>query len=326
MKMFAYNVREDEEAFFRQYAQTYGIEIETSPGTPDRKSAWLAKGYDCVSVITTAITADILDVWNACNVRCISTRTIGFDHIDCKYARELGMAISNVTYSSASVADYTVMLALMACRKMNVILKRFIGQDYSLKGVRGRELHNMTVGVVGTGKIGEAVIERLRGFGCSILAYDILEKESLREKADYVSFEELMRCSDLITFHAPATERSYHMIHQGNINMLKEGVILVNTARGTIIETEALLQGLESGRIGGAALDVVENEMGIYYKDFKDTVIGHREMAILSAMPNVIMTPHTAFFTDQAVSDMVENSIKSCVLEYDGETNPWRVI
>lgn len=326
MKMMAFNVREDERDFFLKYAKKYGLELEITPLIATEENAAMAKGCDCISTITTGkVTEDILKIWKACGVHTVSTRSIGFDHIDLDAAKRLNITISNVSYSSASVADYAVMMLLMACRKMNLVMKRYIGQDYSLSGVRGKDLCSMTVGVVGTGKIGEEVIKRLKGFGCKVLAYSVHQKESVKENADYVSLKELFAKCDAITLHTAATRATYHMVNRDTLKMMKDGVILVNTARGSVIDSEALIEGLESGKVGAAALDVVDNEMTVYYRDMKGCVTGHRDMAILSSMPNVIMTPHTAFFTDQAISDMVENSIKGCLAELNGTENPWKV-
>ena len=259
-------------------------------------------------------------------IRTISTRTVGYDHIDLDYARKLGITISNVSYTPHTVAEYTVMTILMTIRKMKTILTRYQVQDYSLLEVRGRELRNMTVGVVGIGKIGEMVIQNLSGFGCKILAYDPYEKESVKHYADYVDLDGIWKSSDIITFHTPAVESTYHMVNQESLKKMKKGVMLINMARGSLIDTDALVEALESGKVAAAALDVIENEGKIYYKDYKYTVTANHDMAILSTMPNVLMTPHTAFFTDEAVSDMIEYSLESCKAEIMGANNPRRII
>lgn len=325
MKIAAYNCRKDEEALFHYFADKMGISLIITSETPTLKNADLARDCQAVSVITTEIDGDLIEAWHEYGVRAISTRTVGFEHVDYKRASQLGISVSNVAYSPNTVAEYAVMSILMAVRKMKAILNRSIGQDYSLDGVRGREISRMTIGVVGTGRIGETVIQNLSGFGCGILAYDLTEKESVKTYARYVPLEQIWRDSDVITLHTPATEDTYHLINGAAISRMKDGVVIVNTARGTLIDTSAFIHALEMGKIGAAALDVVEHEMGIYYKDFKYKPIAHHEMAILSAMPNVLMTPHTAFFTDEAVSDMIELSLKSCAASAEGKENPWRV-
>lgn len=323
--MAVYSCRPDEAELFEKFGKQYGIENVISSQAPSMENVDLAEGCEAVCVITTLVGRDLIDRWHTYGVKVISTRTVGYEHIDYLYAGELGIEVSNVSYTPHTVAEYTVMTILMTIRKMKAIVTRYIGQDFSLSSVRGRELCRMTVGVVGTGRIGETVIRNLSGFGCKILAYDLYEKESVKSYAQYVDLETLWKEADLITLHAPATDESYHMINEHSIAMMKDGVMIVNMARGTLIETQSLIQALETGKIGAAALDVIENEGKIYYKDFKYTPVGHHEMAILQAMPNVLMTPHTAFFTDEAVSDMIAYAMSSCLASVRGEENPFRV-
>ncbi|HJB06394.1 MAG TPA: lactate dehydrogenase [Candidatus Enterocloster faecavium] len=325
MKMMAFSCRQDEMEFFRQFGEQYGVEVETTKEAPCMENAELLKGCQAACVLTTPVDAQLIDQWHQYGVQLISTRTVGFEHVDYRHAAKLGIAVTNATYTPDTVAEYTIMTILMAIRKMKIILNRYIGQDFSLRNVRGRELGPMTVGVVGTGRIGQRVIELLGGFGCEILAYDLEHKEEVRRLARYVSLETIWEECDLITFHTPATEETCHMVNRHTIGQMKDGVVLINMARGSIIDTEALIEGLETGKVGAAALDVVENEGSIYYKDFKDRPVCCREMSILSAMPNVLMTPHTAFFTQEAVSDMVECAMLSCARLKAGEKDPLRV-
>ena len=325
-KIAVYNYRDfDEAAYFEKFAEPYGAEIVICHEAPNPENARLAEGCDGVSVITTAITEDIIKVWKEMGVRHISTRTIGYDHVDLDAAKKYGITVSNVAYSTGSVADYAVMLILMALRKMKMIMKRADGLDYSLKGSIGRQIGDLTVGVIGTGKIGEHVIRNLSGFGCRILANDPYEKESVKQYAEYVDRETLFAQCDVITFHVPAVEGTHHIVCKETLEKMKDGVVLVNTFRGSVINTMDLIDALECGKVGAAALDVVENELGIFYGDYKYTVIGHREMSILKDMPNVLMLPHMAFYTENAVSDMVEHSIASIVAEAKGEASKFRV-
>ena len=313
MKIAVYNCREDEASLFKTYGKEYDVELSLSPLPPTPETASFAEGCDAVDIITTPVGRELIDIWHSYGIKAIATRTVGYEHVDYKYAAELGISVSNVSYTPHTVAEYTVMAMLMSIRKMKTILTRYMGQDFSLKDIRGKELCNMTVGVIGTGKIGETVIKNLSGFGCRILAYDIYQKDSVKALAEYCDLDTLYRESDLITLHTPATEETCHMINKKTIHSMKDGVILINMARGVLIETADLIEALESGKVSAAALDVVEGESAIYYKDFKYKPVGHHEMAILQAMPNVLMTPHTAFFTDEAVGDMVRYSIEHCV-------------
>lgn len=321
MKIAAYNYRDfDEAKYFEKFGKEYGVEIVPIRETPSIENAAMAAGCEGVSVITQPVGRDLIQEWSKVGVKHISTRTIGYDHIDVEAAKELGILVSNVTYSTGSVADYTVMLILMALRRMKSVMKRAEGMDYSLRESIGREIADLTVGVVGTGKIGTHVLRNLSGFGCELLAYDPYENEQAAALARYVSLEELMQKADVITFHTPATPSSFHMVNADTLKSMKDGVVIINTARGSIIDTPAFIDALESGKVGAAALDVIENELGIFYGDYKYKVIGHREMSILKDLPNVLMLPHMAFYTENAISDMVEHSIVH-ILNGDGNVS-----
>lgn len=334
MKILAYSHRDDETEFFKKFSKKYNVEVTLTSKEPNMETANLAKGFDCISIITTNISGDLLKKFKKNGVKFISTRTIGYDHIDIKKAEEIEMHVGNVNYSTDSVADYTIMMILMATRKMKLIMEKSSVQDFSLEGVQGRELHNLTVGVIGTGRIGKTVIKHLRGFECNILAYDIYQNNEIENlkalrnniQIKYTGFEDLIRYSDIITMHMPATEDNYHLINKETISRMKNNVFIINTSRGSLINTEDFIEAIENKKIGGAALDVIEKEAGLYYNDLKGQILRNNDLAILKSFPNVIVTPHTAFYTDQAVSDMVENSIKSCIAFMNGEDNPWQVI
>ncbi|MGN0143396.1 MAG: D-isomer specific 2-hydroxyacid dehydrogenase family protein [Clostridium sp.] len=326
MKILAYSHRKDETAYFKKFSEKYNVELILTEYGPNMENADLSKGVDYVSIITTPINEELLKKFKENGVKFISTRTIGYDHIDVESAKKLGIHIGNVTYSPNSVADYTIMMILMAVRKMKLILERSNTQDYSLNMVQGRELQNLTVGVIGTGKIGETVIKHLSGFGCRILANDIFEKDTVKKYAEYKSLDYVIKNSDIITLHMPATDENYHLINKESIKNMKDNVYIINTSRGSLINMDDFIEGIENKKIAGAALDVIENESSLYYNDLKGQIINNRQLAILRSFPNVLITPHTAFYTDQAVSDMVENSIKSIVLFDKKEENPWQVI
>lgn len=325
MKMAVYSCRPDERGLFEKYGKELGVDLVFSSRRADLANAALAEGCQGVSVITKPVSRELIDLWHGYGVKVISTRTVGYEHVDYRYAAKLGIGVSNVSYTPHTVAEYTVMAILMTIRKMKTILTRYMVQDFSLEQVRGRELCHMTVGVIGTGQIGETVIRNLSGFGCRILAYDIAEKDSVRAWGEYVPLETLYRESDIITLHTPATEQTMHMINEESIGAMKDGVCIINMARGSLIDTDALIRGLESGKVGAAALDVIEKEGEIYYKDFKYAPAGHHQMAVLQSMPNVLMTPHTAFFTNEAVGDMIRYSIESCLNTAMGRPDRFRI-
>jgi D-specific alpha-keto acid dehydrogenase len=199
-------------------------------------------------------------------VRYISTRSAGYNHIDLAAAEHLGIAVENVAYSPASVADYTLMLMLMVVRHAKSTVLRSQAHDYRLSEIPGRELRDMTIGVVGVGRIGTEVIERLRSFGSRVLACDRHAEPSL----DCVSLDALLAQSDVVTLHTPLTSETHHLLDRQRIWQMKPGAFVINTGRGSLLDTEALLNALESGRLGGAALDVLEGEEGIFYYDQRE--------------------------------------------------------
>lgn len=325
MKILVYSHRSDETDYFKKFGEKYKVEIVLCEKEPNMKSAELAEGFDCISIITTIIPEELVEKFYRVGVKFISTRTIGYDHINIEKAKELGIHIGNATYSPNSVADYTIMLILMTIRKVKLIMEKSNVQDYSLNGVQGKELPNLTVGIVGTGRIGQTVIKYLSGFGCRILAHDIYISESVKPYAEYVDLDTLLKDSDVITLHTPALDNNYHMINKNSIKKMRDGVFIINTARGSLINTDDLIEAIEEKKIGGVALDVIENEANIYYRDLKSEILRNKDLAILKSFPNVILTPHTAFYTNQAVSDMIENSIKSCILFLENKENPWEI-
>ena len=326
MKIFAYALREyDELKYFKEICEEYGIDGDCTSDYPSLENACLAEGHECVSIITNPMNPELLDKFYSLGVRYISTRSIGYEHIDVAYANKIGMKISNITYEPGGVADYTIMLMLMACRNMQYIMDRARLQDYSLKGKIGKELNQCTVGIIGTGKIGEAVIRELQGFGCRILAYDVYQKESVRAIAEYTDLNTIYRESDIISLHVPGSQFNYHMISANEIGKMKDGVIIVIAARGLVVDTSALIDALKSGKVGYAALDTFEHEAGLYYLNLEGEPLTHPDLALLRTMPNVLLSPHMAFYTEQAVRNMVRYSILGLMKFSAGEENPFEV-
>ncbi|WP_405059349.1 D-isomer specific 2-hydroxyacid dehydrogenase family protein [Kribbella sp. NBC_01505] len=314
-----YSCEPDEAALFQELAARFGVQPTTTPAAVTEATIDLVSGNRCISVGHKArITNATLLALSRAGVTYISTRSIGYNHLDVNYAESLGIAVQNVAYSPDSVADYTVMLMLMAIRNAKPMLKRVDLHDYRLTDIRGRELRDLTVGVIGTGRIGAAVMDRLRGFGCQVVAYDT----NPRTSADYVPLAELLRISDVVTLHTPLTDETNHLLDRSRIEQLKYGAYVVNTGRGALLDTEALVESLECGRLGAAALDVLEGEEGIFYADRRDRPLESHLLSRLQKLPNVIVSPHTAFYTDHALSDTVENSIINC-LKHESRKREW---
>lgn len=313
MKICFYALREfDELHFCREMKEKYKIDFVYSTEYPNEKNISLATGCDGVSCTPCDMSAKVLKSFHDVGVKYILTRSIGYDHIDLKAARELGMKVDNVTYTPTGVADYAIMLMLASVRRLAHILKRAELQDYSLKNKLGRDFSVCTVGIMGTGKIGKTVLKHLSGFGCNLLAYDIYEDDEVKKYARYVSLNELLSQSDIISLHMNANEKNYHIIDMAAISKMKDGAYIINTARGKLIDSEALIHGIETGKLGGAALDVLEFENGLYYYNLMGEVMVNPKLALLRSFPNVILTPHTAFYTAEDVREMVEGNFKSC--------------
>jgi D-specific alpha-keto acid dehydrogenase len=314
-----FGCEQDEADLFRQLAPRFGVTPIITEEAVCEANSDFASGNRCVSVgHKTQITNPTLLALGRSGVEYISTRSIGYNHLDLAYAESVGISVENVSYSPDSVADYTLMLMLMAVRQAKSTLSRTAVHDYRLTDVRGKELRDLTIGVIGTGRIGAAVIDRLRGFGCRVLAYDNRPLTS----ADYVPLDELLRLSDIVTLHTPLTADTHHLLNRQRIEQLKSGAFIVNTGRGALIDTEALVGALENGRLGGAALDVVEGEEGIFYADRRNESIEDKLLLRLHELPNVLITPHTAYYTDHALRDTVENSIINC-LKFEHRKQQW---
>ena len=326
MRLFVYSMRTfDELPFFEKFCAKYNVEYDYTTETPCLENLDMAAGYDVVDVITTVFDKPMLKKLHDLGIKWIATRTIGYDHIDVEYAKELGLGVIHISYSPNSVADYTIMMMLMGCRKMKHIMERAAIQDYTLKGKLGRELPDCTVGIIGTGRIGRTVIRHLSGFGCKMLAYDLYENDEVKQYAQYTDLEPLYKECDIITLHAPATEDNYHMIGTDAIAKMKQDVIIINCARGALIDTDALIDGIESGKVGFAGLDVVEHESGLYYFYRMGEPLHNPRLAILRSYSNVVVSPHTAFYTDEAVANMAENSIIGAIKFMNGEDTPYLV-
>jgi D-specific alpha-keto acid dehydrogenase len=305
-----YGCEQDEAALFREMAPRYGVLPTISDAAVSDANLELALGNRCISVgHKTQISGSILLALRQAGVRYVSTISAGFNHIDVQCAQSLGISVENVAYSPDSVADYTLMLMLMAMRNAKSTISRAQAYDFRLNDVRGKELRDMTVGVIGTGRIGAAVIDRLRGFGCRVLAYDLCPKTA----ADYVPLDVLLQQSDVVTLHTPCNADTRHLLNRQRVGQMRHGAFIVNTGRGSLLDTEALLSALETGQLGGAALDVLEGEEGVFYSDHRQRSIENQLLVRLQRLPNVLITPHTAYYTDHALSDTVENTLRNCL-------------
>jgi D-specific alpha-keto acid dehydrogenase len=310
MGITIYGCGQAEAVLFREMAPCFGVVTTVTDAGVSAANLELASGNRCISVgHKHRISSSILLALRQAGVRYISTRSVGYNHIDMEYAKSVGISVENVAYSPDSVADYTLMLMLMAVRHAKSTVSRAQAHDYRLNDVCGRELRDMTVGVIGTGRIGAAVVDRLRGFGCRVLANDRCPKTS----AEYVPLDELLQQSDIVTLHTPLHADTHRLLNRQRIEQMRRGAFIINTGRGSLLDTEALLAALQSGQLGGAALDVVEGEEGVFYSDHRRGPIESQLLLRLQQLPNVLITPHTAYYTDHALRDIVEKTLINCL-------------
>lgn len=315
----------DELPLCNEYCRKYNIDFVWTSKYPDSDNLSLAQGCDAVSIVPCEITHEYIDRLISYGVKYILCRSIGYDHLPLEYIKAKGLKVSTVSYPPDCVANYAIMLMLMTTRKMNQIMIRAAAQDYSLKGKVGKDLSDCTVGVIGTGSIGSTVIRHLSGFGCKVLAYNRKPDDRLKNLCNYVDLDTLYSESDVISLHVASNSDTYHIINENSINKMKKGVIIINTARGTLIDSTALIKNLKNGKIGAAGLDVIENENGLYYYNRGGDVIDNDELTMLRSFPNVIVTPHTAFYTETTVDNMVEKTFSAMKHYKDGLENPYEI-
>ena len=304
------------------YGDKYGVDITCYNHPLNEDNYELTKGFEAVSIVGgSPLQKDLLDKLASVGVKYISTRSIGYDHIDVNYAKSLGMRVANNAYSPSSVGDFAVTLMLMLTRKLPLMLSKSVSGDHSMNGVKGVEMHNLTIGIIGGGKIGRVVAKRCYGFDSKVLIYDKYENEDTKKIASYVDLDTLLKESDIISVHVPYNQDTHHLIDETAINKMKDGVYIINTARGELISNQALIKGLLSGKIQGAGLDVMEQEQAMFRNTTCGKIFDRDDYYILRGLDNVILTPHKAFLTDEATNGMVENSITSLIDFIDGKEN-----
>ncbi|WP_068540483.1 NAD(P)-dependent oxidoreductase [Olegusella massiliensis] len=312
MKIVAFEVRADEQAEFARQAKLPDIELKLRSDALSADTLDACNGADAVLILGRMhYDEQLLAAIKARGVNCLVTRSIGMDHIDLDAAQRLGIAVSNISYAPDSVADFTIMLLLIALRKYKPALYRQNVNDYSLAGLQGRTLSSLTVGVIGAGRIGRAVLERLSGFGCKLLAYGPSGVRDVPAGVQAASLEDLLAQSDVVSFHVPLTSETQGMVDADFIARMRDGVVLVNTARGELMDVPSLIEGIETGKIGALAMDVFTNEGSIYHHSLVNDIVANRDMAYLRQFPNTVLTQHMAFYTEQAVGEMVSHAIEA---------------
>ena len=307
----------DKESFDKYVSEDVSITYHDTKLS--EKTVDLANGYDAVCVfVNDDVNARVIDKLYSFGVKIIALRCAGYNNVDLKQAFGKIHVVHVPAYSPYAVAEHAMALLLTSIRRIHKAYIRTKDYNFSLEGLTGFNLYGKTVGVIGTGKIGRIFIYICRGFGMNVLAYDKYPNPEVAAK--YVSLEELYKESDVISLHCPLTDETHHMINAKGIEQMKKGVVLINTSRGALIDTEALLEGIKSRKVGAACLDVYEEEGNIFFKDYSGHIIDDEILARLISMPNVIVTSHQAFLTQEALSNIAEttiNNVKS-YFEKDG--------
>lgn len=274
----------------------------------------LARGCAAVCVfVNDCVDAEVLQLLADQGTRLVATRSTGYNHIDAVAAGRLGMAVVRVSdYSPYSVAEFAVGLLLAVNRKIARASMRTREGNFELEGLMGFDLHGKTVGVIGTGKIGSLFARIMLGFGCTVLDHDKhLDPAFEQLGGRYVPVRELLAGSDVISLHCPLTEETHHIVDAASLSHIKRGAILVNTSRGGLVDTEAAVQALKSGQLGGLAIDVYEQEASLFFQDLSSTIITDDVIQRLVSFPNVIVTGHQAFFTVEAIGQIMATTVDS---------------
>lgn len=274
----------------------------------------LAEGQDAVCVfVHDRVDAGVLEQLAAYGCRLVAIRAAGYNNVDLKAAERVGIEVVRVpAYSPDGVAEFTVGLMMTLNRGMHRAHDRIRRGNFSLDGLMGFNMAGKTVGVVGTGKIGQSVASILRGFRCKVIAYDVHEVDSMKEAGvTYTDLETLLSTADIITLHVPLLEQTRHLVNRESIRHMKKGVMLINTSRGELIHTGDVVEGLKSGKVGSLGMDVYEDEEGIFFEDHSNSIVADDLLMRLTTFPNVILTSHQAFFTREAMENIVQRTLGS---------------
>lgn len=268
----------------------------------------LAGGYDAVIVfVNDDVSADVIKKLHFLGVKLIALRCAGFNNVDLKAAKGKLPIIHVPAYSPHAVAEHAMGMLLTSIRRIHKAYIRSKDFNFSLNGLTGFNLNGKTVGIVGTGKIGRVFADICSGFGMNVLAYDLYPDNSLG--VTYTSLEEIFEKSDIISLHCPLTKENRHMINEDTISKMKKGVVILNTSRGSLIDAEALLEGIKSKRVGAACLDVYEEESDLFFEDHSGRIVHDDILARLISMPNVLITSHQAFLTEEALKNIAETTL-----------------
>ena len=316
MKVAFFDAKPYDKPSFEKYGAEKEIKFKYFETKLNEDTAELAHGFDAVcAFVNDTINSAVIDKLCEMNVQVIALRCAGFNNVDMKYAHGKIHVLRVPAYSPYAVAEHTMAMLLTSIRRIHKAYIRTKDFNFSLNGMTGFDLHGKTVGVIGTGRIGRVFIDICRGFGMNILAYDKYPAEGLDngDTIRYVGLNELLAHSDIISLHCPLTDETEHIIDEESINKCKTGVVIINTSRGALVDAEALLNAIKSRKVGAACLDVYEEESDLFFEDYSGHIVEDDTLARLISMPNVIVTSHQAFLTEEALSNIAETTINNLV-------------
>ena len=324
MKILFYGTASyDRDSFETELKDFPDIRIDFLEANLNPFTATFAKGYDAICAFVNADAgAMTLEILNGFGIKLVLMRCAGFDAVNVAMAKDLGMTVTRVpAYSPEAIAEHAMGLALCANRRIHKGYIRIRENNFSLEGLVGETLYGKTAGIIGTGRIGAALCRICKGFGMTVIGADLYPNQSLIDQGvidEYVSNDELYARADLISLHAFLNNESYHMINDDTIAKMKTGVIFVNTGRGALVDSNALIRGIRSGKIGAAGLDVYEEENANVYQDRADQILGSSITSRLCSFPNVVMTSHQAFFTREALAQIAQVTLQNAQAYADG--------
>lgn len=315
MKIAFFDSHKFEKSVFEKTNGSFGYEIVFFEHRLEKETAILARGFDVVcSFVNDKLDRDTLTTLKQIGVRLIALRSAGFNHVDLTAAKELSLPVVRVPeYSPFAVAEHAVALLLTLNRKIHRSYLRVKELNFSLEGLVGVDLHGKTVGVVGVGRIGAIFSKIMRGFGCKVLLNDLSPDNNLANQlgARYVALDEIFKESDIISLHVPLNSSTRYLINQESLQKMKTGVLLINTGRGALINTKDLIQSLKQGHLGGAGLDVYEEEEKVFFVDHSEEILQDDVLARLLTFPNVLITSHQAFLTQEALQNIAQTTLKN---------------
>lgn len=324
MKVTFYGRKPYDEIWFGPLSEEYGVDVHFVEAALNEETLVLATGSDAVCIfVNDPVNASMIDKMHEMGIKAILLRCAGYNHVDLKAAKGKVEVLRVPSYSPDAVAEYAMGLFLCINRNIHRAYIRSRDFNMNINGLMGTDLSGKVAGVVGTGKIGQSMIRILKGFNMRILAYDPYPVDGL--DVEYVSMEELVKNADVITLHCPLTSSTKHLINRKTIGLMKKDVYLINTSRGALINTDDLIDALLDKKFAGVALDVYEEEEGLFYEDRSNDIIRDDNLARLMTFPNVMVTSHMGFFTREAMEAIARVTLENAISVEKGEKSPNRV-